>query len=67
LDYLYLTVLRVWQRMLQVAEASEGFTTAELLGNAALAIVVLIAIWAALKAMGLDIIAKIHTDLINQL
>jgi hypothetical protein len=34
----------------------EGMTTAELLGNAALGIAALVAIWAVLQTLGLDII-----------
>lgn len=46
------------------AHADErGLNTAELLGNAALAIVALIAIWAALKQAGLDIIQWITDQL----
>lgn len=41
------------------ARADDGMTTAELLGNAALAIGVLVVLWAGLKAMGTDIIAWI--------
>ncbi|HEY5578431.1 MAG TPA: hypothetical protein VIL12_01940 [Acidimicrobiia bacterium] len=37
-------------------EDERGLNTAELLGNAALAVVALVAIWAALRALGLDII-----------
>ena len=33
-----------------------GLNTAELLGNAALAVVALVAIWAALRTLGLDVI-----------
>ncbi|MGH3452722.1 MAG: hypothetical protein ACRDQW_18875 [Haloechinothrix sp.] len=33
-----------------------GFSTAELLGNAALAILALVAIWAVLQALGVDVI-----------
>lgn len=34
----------------------EGFSTAELLGNAALGILALVAIWAVLQALGVDVI-----------
>jgi hypothetical protein len=45
-------------------EAREGgFTTAELLGNAALGIAALIAIWALLQALGLDIVNWIRAQL----
>jgi hypothetical protein len=40
-----------------------GMTTAELLGNAALAIVALIAIWGALQLLGTDIIDYIRGQL----
>lgn len=43
-----------------------GLNTAELLGNAALAIVALIAIWAALKQAGVDIVAWITQTLLSQ-
>ena len=33
-----------------------GFSTAELLGNAALAILALVAIWAVLQALGVDVV-----------
>ncbi|NOY54701.1 MAG: hypothetical protein GXP34_01815 [Actinobacteria bacterium] len=42
-----------------------GLNTAELLGNAALAIIALIAIWAALQALGLDIVAWIRAQLLG--
>ena len=47
------------QNRLQLGDES-GMTTAELLGNAALAIGVLVVLWAGLKAMGTDIIAWIQ-------
>jgi hypothetical protein len=42
-----------------------GLNTAELLGNAALAIVALVAIWAALQALGLDIVGWIRGQLLG--
>ncbi len=45
---------------LREAHADErGLNTAELLGNAALAIVALVAIWAGLQALGIDLIEEI--------
>ena len=41
----------------------EGMTTAELLGNAALGIAALVAIWAVLQTLGLDIIDWIRGQL----
>jgi hypothetical protein len=42
-----------------------GLNTAELLANAALAIVALIAIWAALEQAGLDVVAWISDQLLG--
>jgi hypothetical protein len=47
------------QNRVQLGDES-GMTTAELLGNAALAIGVLVVLWAGLRAMGTDIIAWIQ-------
>ena len=41
----------------------EGMTTAELLGNAALGIAALVAIWAVLQTLGLDVIDWIRGQL----
>jgi hypothetical protein len=48
-------------RLLEDPQA--GFTTAELLGNAALGIAALVAIWAVLQALGLDIVDWIRGQL----
>jgi hypothetical protein len=42
----------------------EGFSTAELLGNAALGIIALIVIWGAMRALGLDIVEMIRAQLL---
>ena len=44
--------------------AEEGMTTAELLGNAALGIAALVAIWAVLQTLGLDVVEWIRGQLI---
>ena len=45
-------------------QASErGMATAELLGNAALGIAALVAIWAVLQAVGLDVMEWIRAQL----
>ncbi len=44
-----------------------GLSTAELLGNAALAVVALLAIWALLQALGTDIVGWIRGQLSAQL
>jgi hypothetical protein len=45
------------------AGSEEGMTTAELLGNAALGIAALVAIWAVLQALGMDIVNWIRGQL----
>jgi hypothetical protein len=42
-----------------------GLNTAELMGNAALAIAALVVIWGALQALGVDIVGWIRTQLIT--
>ena len=41
----------------------DGFTTAELLGNAALGIAALVAIWAVMQVLGVDVVAWIRGQL----
>jgi hypothetical protein len=43
----------------------DGMTTAELLGNAALGIAALVAIWAVLQTLGLDVVDWIRGQLIS--
>ncbi len=43
-----------------------GLTTAELLGNAALGVLALVAIWGAMRVLGLDIVDWIRNQLITQ-
>jgi hypothetical protein len=50
-------------RVRSVHAAQEGMTTAELLGNAALGIAALVAIWAVLQTLGLDIVNWIRGQL----
>ena len=45
------------------AESERGMATAELLGNAALGIAALVAIWAVLQAVGLDVMEWIRAQL----
>lgn len=42
-----------------------GMTTAELLGNAALGVLALVAIWAALHQLGLDIVSSMRDALLH--
>ncbi len=50
-------------RMSGVTGSEDGMTTAELLGNAALGIAALVAIWAVLQALGLDVVNWIRGQL----
>lgn len=47
------------------ADRDDGFSTAELLGNAALGIAALVVIWAALQGLGLDVVAWVRAQLIG--
>jgi hypothetical protein len=67
---MYLFVDRVVRMLRRVvgsrsgAPGEEGMTTAELLGNAALGIAALVAIWAVLQTLGLDVVDWIRGQLI---
>ena len=50
-------------RVRAAAGSEDGMTTAELLGNAALGIAALVAIWAVMQALGLDIVNWIRGQL----
>jgi hypothetical protein len=52
----------VWLTQPRTSDES-GMTTAELLGNAALGIAALVAIWAVLQTLGLDIVDWIRGQL----
>lgn len=45
--------------------SEDGFTTAELLGNAALGIIALVAIWGLIQVLGVDIVNWIRVQLIG--
>jgi len=51
------------RRSMGSADAEDGMATAELLGNAALGIAALVAIWAVLQAVGLDVMEWIRGQL----
>ena len=63
----HLIDLRVRVRdLLDRLDAEEdGFSTAELLGNAALGVVALVVIWGALRALGVDIVEMVRTQLLG--
>jgi hypothetical protein len=58
-----LPALRKWANALR--EEDRGLNTAELMGNAALAIAALVVIWGALQALGVDIVAWIRGQLVG--
>jgi hypothetical protein len=49
----------------RLRRGEEGMTTAELLGNAALGVLALVAIWTVLQALGVDIVNWMRDQLIN--
>lgn len=54
------------KRLVRVAHRDErGLNTAELMGNAALAIGALVVIWAALEALGVDVVNWIRGQLLG--
>ena len=52
-----------WLRTVKGDE--RGLSTAELLGNAALAIAALVVIWAALETLGLEVVEWIRTQIMG--
>ncbi len=53
------------QLLRSMRDDDRGLNTAELMGNAALAIAALVVIWGALQALGVDIVSWIRTSLIG--
>lgn len=49
----------------RVDDTEEGFSTAELLGNAALGIAALVAIWGVLQLLGLDVVEMIRGQIMG--
>lgn len=64
---LHLTTLRAHVERLvdDLRREEDGFSTAELLGNAALGVVALVVIWAGLKSVGLDVVDMVRTELLS--
>ena len=60
-----LRVRRLVTGLLTRPRPEAGMTTAELLGNAALGIAALVAIWAVLQTLGLDVVEWIRGQLIT--
>lgn len=55
----------ILRTLVRLHRDERGLNTAELMGNAALAIAALVVIWAALEALGLDIVEWIGTELLG--
>lgn len=53
------------RRFLSLLRDDRGLNTAELMGNAALAIAALVVIWGALQALGVDIVGWIRAELLG--
>ena len=60
---MYLTVVTWLTTRLAVMREEEGFSTAELLRNAALALAVIVAIWGGLSDMGAQFIDRMRAAL----
>lgn len=61
------TLTVVGEKLRRMHRGERGLSTAELLGNAALAVVALLAIWAVLQTLGTDIVGWIRDQLSDQL
>lgn len=61
------TIVMIGEMLRRLKRDERGLSTAELLGNAALAIVALLAIWAVLQTLGTDIVGWIRSQLSSQL
>ncbi len=55
-------ILRLTLNLQELRVREEGFSTAELLGNAALGIIALVAIWGLLKVLGQDVVEFIKAQ-----
>ena len=60
-----LTCGRILSWLRKVKGDERGLSTAELLGNAALAIAALVVIWAALETLGLEVVEWIRTQILG--
>lgn len=58
-----LPALKTW--LVAMRTDDRGLNTAELMGNAALAIAALVVIWAALQALGVDVVEWIRSQLLS--
>jgi hypothetical protein len=59
----------MWLHLIEVAKRANrderGLSTAELLGNAALAIAALVVIWGVLQTLGVDVVNWIRSQILG--
>ncbi|MEX2622335.1 MAG: hypothetical protein WD651_01250 [Acidimicrobiia bacterium] len=58
-------LVRVGRFLEEVRNDERGLSTAELLGNAALAIAALVVIWGVLQTLGVDVVNWIRTQILG--
>lgn len=58
-----LPALKAWSEAMRTDD--RGLNTAELMGNAALAIAALVVIWGALETLGVEVVGWIQTQLLG--
>ncbi len=58
-----LPAMKKW--VVALRDDDRGLNTAELMGNAALAIAALVVIWLALEALGVEVVGWIRTQLLG--
>ena len=58
-------VHRLGMAMRRLHDDQRGLSTAELLGNAALAIAALVVIWGVLEALGVEVVEWIRTQILG--
>ncbi len=58
-------IVRLMLVLQRLRTREEGFSTAELLGNAALGIIALVAIWGLLKVLGQDVVEFIKDQIFS--
>jgi hypothetical protein len=58
-------LVRVGRFLDKVRNNERGLSTAELLGNAALAIAALVVIWGVLQTLGVDVVNWIRTQILG--
>ena len=55
----------IMKTLARLRDDDRGLNTAELMGNAALAIAALVVIWGALQALGVDIVGWMRAQLLG--